>query len=212
MIDREMKFVFVENPKTASFALKCALMGSNLADWREDPRIGTVSHLIPSLLRAKFPTEWASFFRFVVVRNTWDRALSFFRFYQTTAGAESYTKMSFDEWVEAGCPFPEEAHLRSFIRSHGRHDVLSQLPYVEDVDEVIILNSLDPEIRSGELQAGVDGVFAKLGQPSPHIPKDLNRSRPLVETFRWTRTTVERLHSRYAEEIERFRFIPPAVE
>lgn len=210
MIDDHHRLVFVENPKTATFAVKCALRGH---DHFKAPgvRVSSINHDTPRLIKSKHPEEWSSYMTFVVVRNTWDRAHSFFDFYRRIADSESYQAISFDQWVAAGCPPPDEDHLRAPMWGEGRiDDVLCQLRYCQDVDEIIVLRSLDHRCRRRELIEGLARVCRRAGIDPPPIPVDKNNHGRSDQPVIWKRATAQRLLNVYEEEIERFGFEMPA--
>ena len=209
MIDDANRLIFVENPKTATFAVKCALVGD---DHLATPgvRVATLNHDIPKVIESKYPEQWRDYTKFVVVRNTWDRAHSFFHYYRTVADSNSYQAISFDEWVAAGCPPPSEAHLRAPMHGEGRFDdVLSQLRYCEGVDEILVLQSFDHERRCQELQNGINLVCSIADIVAPSIPIDRNNfgrsNKPIV----WHHKTVDLLLDKYNEEITKFGFHMP---
>ena len=212
MIDHKRKFIFIENPKTATSSLKRALMGDEYLKNPSDPRIGTVNHDIPEVIEAKYPTEWRDYTKFVVVRNTWGRARSFFDFYRDIAGSASYQSMSFDQWVAADTPPPDEDHLRAPMWGEGRmDDVLCQIRYVQGVDEIVVLHGFDHETRCIELRAGIERICELLGISVPAVPADENRSNRQAEPIMWRSETIDRLRLKYQEEIRRFGFqMPPS--
>ncbi len=175
-----------------------------------DPRVATVNHDIPALIRSKYPEKWLEYTSFVVVRNTWDRAHSFFTFYRNVENSESYKSISFDEWVLANCPPPKEDHLRAFMHGQGRFDdVLCQLRYVKNVDEVIVLHSFDGKKRNIELQNGMDRVCDRIGMNRVIIPTNANNQGRSTKKIEWKSATVNKLREKYSEEIEKFSFVSP---
>lgn len=210
MIDDKRKFIFVENPKTATFSIKKALMGEESIYNSTDPRIATINHNIPMVIKAKYPEKWQNYKSFVVVRNTWDRANSFFQFYRDFAGSASYQSMSFDEWVASGFPPPEEDHLRAPMHAEGRFDdVLCQLRYVQEVDEVIVLHSFNSHDRKIELQAGIQRICSILNINTISVTADGNNYGRTSRPIAWKKETIERIRYKYKEEIEEFGFKEP---
>ena len=119
--------------------------------------------------------------------------------------------MGFDHWVASGCPPPDEAHLRIFMRAEGRFDdVLCQLRYTEDVDEVIVLNGFDFDARRAQLEVGLRRVCKHLGLQTPSVPVDGNNLGRPDSSFTWHSETVDRLAARYSEEISQFGFQIPS--
>lgn len=212
MIDDQRRLIFVENPKTATNSVKAALMGKENIFNPYDPRVGTQGHHIPSILQQRYPSQWQDYTSLVVVRNTWDRAYSFFNFY-CKVGAESYSSMGFDRWVEKGCPAPDEHHHYSPMNSWGILDKpLCQLRYAEGVDEVIVLHSFDGAQRHLELTDGLNRISQMLGFPLQELPVDSNHSNRSVSTEIWRRETVETIGQLFAQEIEHFGFQSPVVK
>lgn len=210
MIDEERQLIFVENPKTATNSVKIALMGRENIYNPLDSRIGTLGHHIPSILKKRYPDQWQNYTSFVVIRNTWDRAYSFFNFYCKT-GALSYQRVSFDEWVEKGCPPPEESHLRAPMHGWGIFDKpLCQLQYAEEVDEIILLNSFDAAERHHELCIGLNRISTMLNFPLKDVPADTNHSDRVISSEVWSKITVERIAELFSYEIQCFGFTPPA--
>lgn len=211
MIDDQLKLIFVENSKAGSYAIKMALMGHDFISNPLDPRFPTVNHNIPDLIKQKFPKAWDEYMSFVIVRNTWDRAHSFFYYYQKYGVAESYASLTFDDWVAEGCPAPKDDHLRSIMRGEGRlDDVLDQMRYIKEVDEVIVLHSSNLNQRNEELQVGFDRVLDKAGIDRIEVPVGNNQGRNEKKVL-WKEETIMLLGERYKEEIEYFGFIAPKL-
>ncbi|WP_420387260.1 hypothetical protein [Roseivirga sp.] len=209
MIDDHLKLIFVENPKTGTYSIRKALLGENIHN-PLDPRVATFNHEVPEKIRNKHPEKWRDYLSFVVIRNTWDRAYSFFNFYRNIAQSESYKSLSFDEWVAADCPPPREDHLRGPMHREGRFDdVLCQQRYAHDVNQVIVLHSFDVEKRNLELQLGVGRILSRLNRQAAQIPVDSGHHRNPDCTMVWKKETVNKLKNKYAEEIERFGFEKP---
>lgn len=212
MIDDQRKFIFVENPKTATYSIKHSLMGEDNVLNPLDARMATINHKTPERIKSLYPEKWQNYLTFVVVRNTWDRAHSFFDFYCKAAHSKSYQAMSFDDWVANDCPPPDEAHLRAPMHGEGRFDdALCQLRYARDVDEIIVLHSFDHQTRCRELQAGIDRISSRLGVTFQPIPVDGNNYGRSATHIAWKQATVDRLGLKYEEEINHFGFQPPSV-
>ncbi len=210
MIDDQLKLIFVENPKTASYAIKMALMGHDFIN-TSDQRFATVNHHIPERIKSRYPKVWDEYTSFVVVRNTWDRAHSYFKYMRLYGVAESYQSLSFEEWVDQGCPPPKDNHLKSFINGEGRSDdVLDQMRYIKEVDEVIVLHSFNMTRRNEELQKGFDRVMDKIGKDRIAVPIGNNQGRNGAEVY-WDKDTVNKLQELYSEEIAHFGFEAPVL-
>ncbi len=209
MIHDLNKLIFVENPKTATYAVKWALLGNDHIN-APGVRVVTINHDTPRVIRSKYPLEWNTYLTFVVVRNTWDRAHSFFDYYRRIANSESYQAIDFDEWVAQRCPPPAEDQLRAPMHGEGRFDdVLCQLRFCEGVDEIIVLHSFDHSSRCLELNEGIARVCARAGIAAPSVPGDKNNYGRSEVPVIWKRDTVSRLYDMYEEEIKKFGFRGP---
>lgn len=210
MIDDKRKFIFVENPKAASHSIKKALMGEKNIYNFNDPRMATINHCIPTVIKANHPKKWKDYTTFVVVRNTWDRANSYFQFYRDIACSESYQSMNFDEWIASDCPPPDEDHLRGPMHGEGRFDdVLCQLRYTQEVDHIIVLHSFNIHERRLELQSSLQRICKILNIPPVKVPIDGNNYGRANRSIKWQKSTIDRIHIKYKEEIEKFAFKPP---
>jgi len=210
MIDDKRGFIFVENPKTATYSIKKALMGENNIHNPFDPRMATVNHCIPEIIKQKHPKKWCNYLSFVVIRNTWDRAHSFFHLYRDIADSKSYQSTNFNEWVTYGCPPPKEAHLRASMHAEGRiDDVLSQLRYTFEVDEIIVLQSYNSQFRHLELQRGINRICSLININPIQVPTNGNNYGRTDRRISWKKETIERLQIKYNKEIERFGFKKP---
>lgn len=212
MIDDKTKLIFVENPKSASSAVKQALTGVELITF-DDPRIATINHSVPAEIATKYPQKWRDYHSFVVVRNTWDRALSFFRFYTDTLKEESYQKYTFDEWVALGCPAPKQSAYRAILpfSDEGKH-VLCQMQYVEGVEHVIVLHSFEPLIRARQLREQLMALAGKLKFSLFPVRHDVNKSTRQPAKECWTAASVANIAMQFEDEINYFGFEPPELK
>ena len=209
MIDDNTKVIFIENPKSASTAVRRAMTGV-VHMGLDDPRVGTVSHQVPAIIAKKYPQQWLAYRSFVVVRNTWDRALSIFRFYARSLNAESYQKYNFDSWVNAGCPPPEETIHRAILPypENGEHP-FSQLQYARNVDHVITLHSADPVNRAQQLQQALVSLAQQWQFSLFPVSYDINHSARQSVSERWTSESIATIGQLFNEEINCFGFQAP---
>ncbi|GEM_PF-4590497 len=209
MIDYERELIFVENPKAASHSITSSLLGNIQLHNNSDKRIGTINHNTPSRIKKAYPKEWNTFNSFVIVRNTWERAVSFFNFYKNIAESEYYKSLTFDLWVQLGFPPPKEDHLRAPMHGEGRFDnVLCQLRYAEDVDEVVILNESNKKKRGQILQKEIERIFSNWNLP-PIVIGSYGSHHDTTAPHKWQEPTIEKIQKVYSKEIERFGFTPP---
>jgi hypothetical protein len=212
MIDDQQRLIFIENPKTASSSLRRALMGPDYLSNFNDPRIATIGHHIPRVLKVKYPDKWRDYTSMVVIRNTWDRAHSYFTYTRDYSGANSYKQYSFDEWVKEYCPAASEDHIRASLHRNGLiENVLDQLPYIEDVNEVITMDSFDRDVRVAQLNKGLERIRSKYDIKTDVIPENENNQGRTEKVIQWKQETVDRLYEQYHKEIDMFGFKPPKV-
>jgi hypothetical protein len=212
MIDDNTKLILVENPKSASAALKQMLTGNVFHD-SSDPRTASMNHQLPSEIKRRYPDKWRDYNSFVVVRNSWDRTLSFFTYHGVLFQEPSLQGYDFDSWVAAGLPQATEEHVQiHYPEKNGGNHYLSQIEYTEEVDKVICLHSFDPLIRARELERAVTALSLEWGFPVHPVEKHINASRIGPEMMSWTEENVAIIGELFADEITRFGFQPPNVD
>ena len=98
---------------------------------------------------------WNSYFKFAVVRNPWDKIVSYYEYGRQTGGRGGTANLTFKEWFYAGNPFPKT------------------LPYLETEPGKV---GIDYIIRFEKLAQGLSEVCDRLGIPFleaefPHAKK-----------------------------------------
>lgn len=211
MIDDNTRLILIENPKSASSALKQILTGNSYHD-SGDPRTATMNHDLPGKIKKRYPDKWRGYRSFVVVRNTWDRVLSFFAYHAVLIPEPSLQNYNFDSWVAAGLPRPTEAHIQHHYcdKYNGNH-FLSQVQYTEEVDKVICLHSFDPVVRAKELEEALKALSQAWGFSIYPVQYNVNATRTSVDSMCWSEETVATINKIFEDEISLFSFQPPVV-
>jgi hypothetical protein len=151
IVSHRHRFIFVKTLKTAGTSIEvflCQHCGPDdvvtpilphVEPHRSRNHEGFYNHMPATEIRARVgPTVWASYFKFCVERNPWDKTLSFYHMQNAREGGG----LSLDE----------------FLR---RREFPVNWPIYADDTGVIV----DRVIRYEQLTAGLDEVFTQLGIP-----------------------------------------------
>ncbi|WP_422033514.1 sulfotransferase family 2 domain-containing protein [Reyranella sp.] len=129
---------------------------------------------------------WNSYFKFAVVRNSWDRIVSYYEYARQTGGRDGTDVLSFKEWFYERNPFPRA------------------LPYIQTEPGKI---AIDYVIRFEKLVEGLGEVCAKTGIPFsaadfPHAMKTKRKHYTEYYDDDMRKMVADRL----GEDIEFFKF------
>lgn len=169
-ISFDQKLVFVHIPKTGGisisklmgidgYALDLQLLTGKLDDWSMRPRqFVELTHLTANEIRNRSPESFNSFFKFAVVRNPWDRAVSEYRYRETHGFKFPYITnvSSFSDFCEAISQL-DMSTLTHYDKAHIR----PQYEYVYGNNQIIV----DKIFRFESLN-DVEPIF---GKPLPHL-------------------------------------------
>lgn len=197
MISADCSWIFVHIQKTGGNAIRTAL-GVELNDSHK--------HFLACELKELYGEQaWTDCFKFAVVRNPWDRLVSWW----------SYIDSSRDFY---GAKPPNEffryilQHARSFeefifnctdeiLDSDGRKDIFrNQIDYLVDKNGAVIVDFIG---RFERLQDCFDEVAARLGLPSIQLPR-VNASGHAAYTDYYTPAMAEEVGRLYARDIAAF--------
>jgi chondroitin 4-sulfotransferase 11 len=166
MINHQYRFVFVHIPKTAG---KSILRFFGM-DWQKHEDLSRYAQELE-------PQVFASYFKFAIVRNPWDRILSDYNFQKKKksppaqklfAVDERGRTRSFGQWVETALlnPFHYEANQWDAKVSPGIHRWSPQLDWISLNGKI----AADCVLRMESLQKDFAEVLRKLGMPSGELP------------------------------------------
>jgi hypothetical protein len=200
MISHRYKFIFTKISKTASDTIQLTLPQENsahLGHW----------HLIDDI-----DERTKDYFKFTIVRNPWDRLVSFYAFCIKTSRTPAYNNLKkFKDFVldstnkyhvdPKWCKHsPALEKLLSTERTKERCRLESQLDWISDDDGKILVDFIG---RFENLQEDFNIVCDKIGIPHRKLPhKNKTKHKHYTEYYdEETRQIVAELH---AKDIEYF--------
>ena len=152
MISDEYKCIFIHTPKCAGESIETAFLGKPLNISRYEGHFE--KHWGIRETSKKYPAKFAAYFKFSVVRNPWDRVVSWVKYrdkrYNRIAG-------TFEDrlWTDLNDP-----RFVGFMQRHSFHNML----YINGTI------SVDYIIRMERLQAGFDAVCDRIGMERTLLP------------------------------------------
>jgi hypothetical protein len=202
MISHKRRCIFVHVPKTGGTSIENVIWPN--ARTEEDLWMGFVSkygnkyqtgglqHLLASQIRQEVGREvFGDYFKFAVVRNPWDRAVSQY----------SYTRIRTDLHELIG--MTEETSFSEYltlIEGHEHVQWQTQFDFLHDSDGVILVDFV---ARFERLEQDARTIFSRLNIDDRTLPhSNASNRRPYHEYFdASSKRRVERL---YGQDIEAF--------
>tara|TARA_Y100000310_G_C20149471_1_gene564018 strand:+ start:13 stop:573 length:561 start_codon:yes stop_codon:yes gene_type:complete len=137
IIDKE-KIIFIHIPKTAGTSIRSYF--KSISRRKKKPR----KHATIKEIEYSFPTEYKTYKKFTVVRNPYDRILSWF-FYLKTKKNSHVQNMEFKEWLNYLVEIKKNKifstkHITSII-------MLSQSFWINNTVEIIKFENLNEELN-----------------------------------------------------------------
>lgn len=140
-------------------------------------------------IRRRFPREWDSYFKFCVIRNPWDRAVSEF-FWQTRNEPQRPT---FDEYLRSSLGVSENLRWRKFI------------PDTSSIYRIEGQLAVDAVIRYENLQSDFDAVLRRFDLPQSELPRVKGDTRQKADLKAiYCQETAELVRRENAADIEEF--------
>jgi len=145
-VNDELKCIFIHIPKTGGSSINTVLRGhGGIRLFGDVPkgerRNGMPGHYHhyrwPEVKNHVDPDVWRNYFKFAVVRNPWDRVVSWFEYHKVTK-SNTARKMSFDQWVRKrpGPPMWRHVLERPDLDTVKVDSLIRYETYAEDLQRV----------------------------------------------------------------------------
>jgi len=209
-IDRDNKLVFIHIPKNAGTTIE-RVIGTwdfKRTDKSRDARKANLAGMISyphkfrhglwrerswqhiTALQARKvlgPGRYKNYFSFAVVRNPWDRMVSWYHYLGV--------KRDFAQWVLS--PDPGWSHITREVLLRPQTD------YLTDRSGRIIV---DKVIHFKQLYSGLRSIDSNLFGQIEHQPRERNSKRGPYRTYYSTPESISAVEKMFAEDISRFKF------
>ncbi len=194
-------YIFIHIPKTAGTSIERVLNQTQQVKTKLITKQRFRGHISTKELQAAIgPAEMLSRFKFVVVRNTWDRILSLYSHITQTGVTSSnvslenktikkyFTKMGFNNWVVN--------ELKQLKNPSWKQNTSQQITWITP--------SVDYVIRFEQLNKGFQTVCDKLNIicELEHVTKNKTSHAPYQEVY--NNEAREYISVRYSQDIEQF--------
>ena len=184
-------FTFVHIPRTAGNSIVRSL------------RIKNDSHETAVQKKQQLGTAWNAHFKFTIIRNPWDRVLSWYLFSKQlrniTNKEQRLYKVPFDEWVEAGIHTHWET---SNVKFNGNHP-LNLYEYITQNDQIIV----DFVGRYERLHKDFNKICRRINAPQCNLPH-VYKTRKASDSHRkyYNDTTKKIVAKKFERDIELFKY------
>lgn len=208
MISHERRCIFIHIPKCAGSSIEDAIWGPDrsgrspedlwmgaIAPYRNKYQTGGLQHLLAHQVRTEVGDEvFGSYFRFAVVRNPWDRAVS--QYLYLKRHRELQTFYGLGRWVSFSGYLRRLKEVGPIFHCQSTEQWRFLL---DDHDSMLV----DELVRFEAIGEGYDKVASRLGVTAalPHARKSPNRKPYGAYYNAWSRETVGKL---YAKDVELF--------
>ncbi len=213
MIVHELKCVFVHIPKCAGQSVEALLLQHLGLDWEKDRapfllRPCTDKRFGPERLAHLTARQYVdcghmtaqqydSYFKFAVIRNTWDRVRSMYVYFYDIGAIN----LTFPHWLRES--------LKK-VAANGDYFFLPQTAYLTDGKGQTIVDDI---IAFERLSDGIARIAERLDLSCRSLPhrnrSDAFKNRPLP-AYEWTQADIDFIAALYPEDIDRFGHEPPA--
>lgn len=155
-------FIFLHNPRTGGISIKTALS--------QFPEFHWYGHLHGLNIRDNWAKEkWDKSFKFIFVRNPWERLVSFYEYHNL----RSKENKDFKKWIM-------EKVIHGQIDRHGAHG-LNQWQYFTDEEDNIIIDFVG---RYENLQEDFKTICDTIGFTNVNLPYvNTSRHRDYIEYY-----------------------------
>jgi hypothetical protein len=202
MISHQLRCIFVHIPKTGGTSIEDVIWPAPRREedlWmgfvsahRNKYQTGGLQHLLAHQIRQEVGEEiFGAYFKFAVVRNPWDRAVSQF----------CYTRIRTDLHELIG--MTAETSFSDYLTRIEGHEHVQWQPQVDFVHDADGSTLIDLVGRFERLEQDAGSIFKRLGLEASTLPhSNASDRRPYREYFDTSsRRRIERL---YGKDIEAF--------
>ncbi|MGY8779201.1 MAG: sulfotransferase family 2 domain-containing protein [Longimicrobiales bacterium] len=187
-ISHQHRFVFFANPKTGSRSVRRLLDAHSEIHGRPGDQVTDdfpfYNHMRPIDLREVFVArdwDFDDYFKFVLVRNPWSRAVSLYEMIAYREGGQlsrlrSRTKrhLAFRAWLRTLDPDGRGADEPGVLQSFRRFGAYTYLGFAGDEEGVPLV---DDVIRLEDIDERLAPIFGRLGLPAPDRVPRVGRGR-----------------------------------
>ena len=203
-ISHEYKAIFVHIPKTAGESIenKLGCYGeredpmSNL--WGVQGRI-VLQHLTASQIKQGYVSNnvLQSYFKFAIVRNPWDKAISEYHWYLRYG-----RHISFKDWVRS---LPKKLEMPDNVHILGIGHDLPQYEFIYDADGKLLIDYIG---RFENLQNDFNHICNVLGIKDSSLPKLTSTSSQNRRHYKdyYDNETIDLIAKIYQKDIELFSY------
>lgn len=194
MISREHKFIFIHIPKTGGTSIEQALKAKVK---------GASKHRTVTDYENQLKSDIEKYFLFSVIRNPWDKLVSYWKYRQGKSWAPIDGKIKdFNTWLE----FMLSLDLNN-LKGKTANCNLSDLRTALDLQFNCLVNAKNninvDLIRFENLQEDFDIVCDKIGIPQQQLPHK-NKGKHKHYTEYYDNETRQIVAEKYAKDIEHF--------
>jgi len=204
MISHAHRCIFLHIPKTGGTSVEDAIwppaaqrtpadlwMGF-VDEFHNRYQTGGLQHLLATQVRdAVGAPTFGAYFKFAVVRNPWDKAVSQFAFMQRREDLRRFIGMQADDSFK---------HYLALIARKPHVQWLAQVRFVQDDDGQSLVDLI---VRFETLQAGMQDVFTRLGLPQAPLPHLKKGRRGPYQAY-YDAEAKDMVHALYQDDIRAF--------
>jgi Sulfotransferase family len=205
MISLKYRCIFVHIPRTGGTSVEEVIWPGDRTEaelWmgfvepmRNRYQTGGLQHLLAHQIRTEVGTEtFNACFRFTIVRNPWDKAIS------------QYTFMRRRPDLRALVGLAEDAPLEVYLERIALVQHIQWMPQVPFIQDQAGNQLVDFIARFETLEADMRLVFARIGIDCPHLPHRNGSPRENDYRHYFDASTRETVALMYAADIKRFKY------